>query len=150
MRDSVGQLESLQDELATTLQKSEFFAPMPIITEKLQDIENEIARALGSLGGVCVIVVTPRARVGTPNLPGPQFDDVDIVVRVIENVIVNQSATGTKIPASAVAEQVAANLHHVHTASGKIILCQQMGLVPDPDNLIYDVNFKTKFGVTKQ
>jgi hypothetical protein len=150
MSEAVGQMAELQDELVTQLKKAQFFAPMPIITEKQKDIENEIDRALGSLGGVCVIVLTPRANVSHTNLPGPHFDDVAVVVRIIENVLVNQSEAGTKIPASAVAEQVAANLHHLHTASNKIVLCQQLGLVADPDNLIYDVTFKTKFGVSKQ
>ena len=149
-RDSVGQMEELQDELATVLEKSQFFADMPILTEKQKDIESEIERALGSLGGACVIILTPRANVSHPNLPGPQFSDVSIVARVIENVLVNQSDAGTKNPASLIAEQVAANLHHVHTTSGKIVLCQQLGLVPDPDSLMYDVMFKTKFGVSKQ
>ena len=145
-----GQMATLQSQLAEKLQASLFFTDMPIITEKVQDIENEIDRALGSLGGVCVVIVTPRANVSHSNLPGPQFDDVAIVVRIIENVLVNQSAAGTKIPASEVAEQVAANIHHMQTAARQTVRCQSMGLVADPDNLIYDVAFKTKFGVSKQ
>jgi len=147
----VGQLTAIQDDLKTLLGADPFFQRIPIYTEKQKDIESEIERALGTLeGGACIIVVTPRARVTNPNIPGPYFDDVPIVVRVVENVLVNQGESGTQIPAAALAEQVAHACHHCLTAHGKTIICDSISLVPDESNLIYDVTFKTKFGLAKK
>lgn len=144
----VGQLAEVQDSLSGLLKQSPFFARIPIFTEKLKDIENEIDTALGSLaGGACVVVITPKATVTKPNLPGPYFDDVVIVVRILENVLINQSPEGTQVPASALAEGVAHALHLQHTGGGKIIICAGLSIVPDEANLIYDVTFKTKFGL---
>lgn len=144
----IGNLEEVQDTLATLLKAQPEFARLPILTEKEKDIENEIERALGALDcGACLIVVTPKARVTNYNLPGPFFDDVSVVVRVVENVMINQGEAGTQVPASAVAELVAKTCHHQHTDTNKIILCTGIAMVPDESNLIYDVTFRTKFGV---
>jgi len=147
----VGQLAAIQDDLKALLGADPFFQRIPIFTEKQKDIESEIERALGTLeGGACIIVVTPSANVTNPNIPGPYFDDVPIVIRVVENVLINQGNGGTNIPASAIAEQVAHACHHCLTVHGKTIVCVRLALVPDDDNLIYDVTFKTKFGLAKK
>lgn len=144
----IGNLEEVQDSLANLLKAQAEFSRLPVLTEKQKDIENEIERALGSLDcGACLIIVTPKATVTKPNLPGPYFDNVAVVVRVVENVLINQGSAGTQVPASKLAEQVAHACHHHHTAGNKIILCSGIAMVPDETNVVYDVTFNTQFGL---
>lgn len=144
----IGNLEEVQDSLANLLKAQAEFSRLPVLTEKQKDIESEIERALGALDcGACLIIVTPKATVTKPNLPGPYFDNVSIVVRVVENVLINQGTAGTQVPASQLAEQVAHACHHQHTAGSKIIICSGIAMVPDETNVVYDVTFSTKFGL---
>jgi hypothetical protein len=148
-----GQLATIQDDLRKQAADSANLGDVPILTEQMQDIENEILRAIGPLteqnakSGVCIIVLTPRARASKPNLPGPYFDNVRIVGRVVENVTVNQSGTGTKKPASQVAEYLANAWHRKILSNGKVLVVTEISIVPDESNLIYDVLATTEFGL---
>jgi hypothetical protein len=159
--EATGNLQAIQNGVSALLQSNEFFLDLPVITEKLQDIEASIQKALGPVtqgatnkSGACVIVITPQCRSTKPNMPGPYFDDVSLIVRAVENVLVNQakdadgvlleSATGKA--ASFIAEKIAAALHH-QQINQKIIIISDIRQVPDQDNLIYDVIGKTSFGI---
>jgi hypothetical protein len=143
-----GEFFKLQEEIRLKLGADPEFSGIEVLTENQKDIVSSIDNALASIrGGVCCIVLTPGANVVYPNVKGPQFDEVAIVVRVIENVLVNRSATGTNKPATLVAENVAKSLHHHMTLGKKVITCKGIALFGDPDNLIYDVSFKTKIGL---
>ena len=52
-------------------------------------------------------VLTPTARMTNRNRLRPYFDEIRIVVRTQENVLLNRSNTGTGQPASLVAEAAA-------------------------------------------
>ena len=66
----------------------------------------------GGKTGIVVIVVTPTP-MNFGNVFGPFLDEIKIVVRVIENVPVNQDPnTGTNIPAAQLAEKICNLLHH--------------------------------------
>lgn len=148
-----GKLQALQDEIKKKLEKVSELSETSVFNEQSQDIENEIERALGTVTekdgkcGVCIIVLTPRGRSSKPNLPGPYFDSITILVRIVESVIINQSATGTGKPASWYAERVAHGLHHFQTTDKKTVVCTDITLVPDEQNLIYDVSFRTEIGL---
>ena len=109
-------LVSLQQQCTNRLQSDSLFANVPVLTERIGDLQSEINTALGPLGsgatgktGLVAIVLTPTADVNFDNLFGPFFDDIRIIVRVIENVTVNEDpTTGTNVPASDAAEKFAA------------------------------------------
>ncbi len=151
-------LTSLQQQCADRLLSDPLFANVAVLTERIRDIESEIARALGPLNeqggknGLVAIILTPTASVNFENLFGPFFDDIKIVVRVIENVPINQDTnTGTNIPAADAAEKICALLHHFQpdSANGPI-LAQKPGITlgNDPNHLSYDCRFKTSGGLT--
>jgi hypothetical protein len=151
-------LTSLQQQCADRLLADPFFANVPVLTERIRDIESEIVRALGPLNeqggktGLVAILLTPTANVNFENLFGPFFDDIRIVVRIIENVPINQDAnTGTNIPAADAAEKICGLLHHFQpdSANGPI-LAQKPGITlgNDPNHLSYDCRFKTSGGLT--
>ncbi len=151
-------LSSIQQQCADRLQSNPLFAHVPVLTERIKDIESEIARALGPLNeqggktGLVAIILTPTANVNFENVFGPFFDDIKIVVRVIENVPINQDPnTGTNIPAADAAEKICNLLHHFQpdSANGPITAQKpSITLGNDPNYLSYDCRFKTSGGLS--
>jgi len=151
-------LSSIQQQCADRLQSDPLFADVPVLTERIADIDSEIARALGPLNeqggknGLVAIVLTPTANVNFENVFGPFFDDIHVVVRVIENVPVNQDTTnGTNVAAADAAEKICSLLHHFQPDSANGPMTAQkpsIALGNDPRNLSYDCHFKASGGLT--
>ena len=150
-------LSQLQQQCADRLQADPLFAHVPVLTERIADIESEIDRALGPLNeqggktGLVAVLLTPTANVNFENVFGPFFDDIKIVVRVIENVPINQDPdTGTNVPAADAAEKICALLHHFQpdNATGPVLAHKPtITLGNDPNHLSYDCLFKTSGGL---
>lgn len=121
-------LNNLQQEIKARLQADPFFSQtrqladlsyvtIPVFAEDETEIENSIAMAVGKIG-VAVIIAAVVADVSFDNVPGPFFDNIIIVVRIGETVVVNRgtasapSATGTLKSAAEIAEKVHSILHH--------------------------------------
>lgn len=161
-----GELDTLREECRAKLQAATGLVKIPFLTERKGDIEDEIKRSLGYLQpadgqtavGICAILVTPVARNAASNSPGPLFEDVTLVVRIVESVAINQATGGTLLSCLYVAERVAcgplgpdgktssAGLHLFTTSQNKTLVCSMITIVPDQSengNLIYDVVFKT-------
>lgn len=142
-----GYLATIQAEIAANLRRDSWFQAVPIVTENLGDIANQIEIALGKLGIVAVIL-TPAGKAAFPDAPGPILDPVSAVVAVYEMVVLNRGAKGTKLPASAVAERVAYQLHYPNHAAVRTdeypLICQEIALRPDRTHLIYQVTFRTR------
>jgi hypothetical protein len=152
-------LSTIQSSVDSLLTADSFFTPnpedtdtppIPIITEAIGDITNEIDKALGKLG-LCAIVLTPSA---LAPLAGAKmfFEDISITVTVIENVLLKNSSLPT---AAETAEAVAYCLHLARwqdslTAKYNAIVCQGIELTPQPDEglLAYNIKFKTKGGLS--
>ena len=112
-------LTDLQQEAAARLAAQAFFlrrgkcvaaSGRTVLTEQIGSLPARVAQSLGQLGVVCVLL-TPTARTTHPNYPRPYFDEIQLVARTQENVLLNHSATGTGQSASLVAESVAWFLH---------------------------------------
>ena len=150
-------LASIQQQCADRLQSDPLFANVPVLTERIKDIQSEIARALGPMNeqggktGLVAILLTPTANVNFENVFGPFFDEVHIVVRVLENVPVNQdTSTGTNVAAADAAEKICSLLHHFQpdSANGPITAHKpSIALGNDPSYLSYDCHFKTSGGL---
>jgi len=150
-------LSQIQQQCADRIQSDPLFATIPVLTERIKDIESEIDRALGPLNqadgktGIVAIVLTPTANANFDNVFGPFFDDIRIVVRVIENVPINQDPnTGTNVAAAEAAEKICALLHHFYpdAANGPVVAQKpSIALGNDPNNLSYDCRFKTAGGL---
>jgi Chitobiase/beta-hexosaminidase C-terminal domain len=151
-------LSQLQQQCADRLQSDPAFADVPVLTEHIADIESEIQRALGPLNqeggktGLVAILLTPTANVNFENVFGPFFDEIKIVVRIIENVPINQNPnSGTNFPAADAAEKVCSLLHHFQpdSANGPVLAEKpSISLGNDPSHLSYDCTFKTSGGLS--
>lgn len=150
-------LSQLQQQCADRIQSDPAFADVRVLTERIADIESEIERALGPLNeqggktGLVAILLTPTANVNFENVFGPLFDEIKIVVRIVENVPVNQDPnTGTNLPAAEAAERICGLLHHFQpdSANGPVVAQRPaISLGNDPNHLSYDCQFKTSGGL---
>jgi hypothetical protein len=145
--ETQGRLWSLQEQVKAKLEADATLSGISIITENQMDIEAEIEAAVTTGKGMCAVVMTPAAASSNPNLPGPHFDDVTVVVRIMENTVLNRGSSGTRKPCSHAAELVARCLHRTQTDQNKTLLCSGIRLAADPENLVYDVTFKTRVGL---
>ena len=143
-------LKGIQAGVAARLASDPYFSNVTIVTENIGDIENKIQTAIAKLG-VCVIVVTPSASMAAPDAPAPYFNNIKVLVRVVENVVLNRSASGANKPASDVAEIVASLLHQ-WTPDGisECIFLEEPSITlgNDPRLLSYDVRCRTQGGLS--
>lgn len=149
-------LTTLQLACAARLAGTPFFAgsppaqpAIPVLTENRGDIVAAIERTVAGLG-IYAILLTPTARVSKPDIPGPFFDELRVVVRVTERVITNRSAAGTGQPAALVAEAAAAALHQWRPpGAGAVLRCAELTLVDHESLLTYDVVLLTEAGLDR-
>jgi len=137
-------LQSLQTDCQTRLQAQSFFSAAPIIPVYYQiqkDIQSELNETLLRLG-VGVIMLSARLGNKSPAAGSyPKWDRVEIVARVIEDVTINRGSSGTGQSADLIAEAVAYYLHSWAPAcTGYKLICDDVHIVDDPENLIYDVH----------
>ncbi len=148
-------LIDLQQEAAARLTAQAFFSdagnpsprPVAVLTEQIGSLPARVTQSLGQLGIVCVLL-TPTARTTNLHYPRPYFDEIQLVARTQENVLLNRSAKGTGQPASLVAEAAAWFLHgFVPGAVGGPLRFTEIRLVADPRLLVYETVFTAQAGM---
>lgn len=109
--EQVDDLTLLQQQVAKHLETDPFFVGVTIVVENLGDIEGLIHQALAEAGGCYLLVMTPTAKVTEPNIPGPYFSQVDVVVRCGELPQINRTEIGLNKSAGRLARRVHDRLH---------------------------------------
>lgn len=102
-------LTTLQQEIVDRLLADPFFDDIPVFPEHLEALDNEIDRA--EILGLGIVVATIQADVQDPDVPGPYFNEIQLLVRIAEHPITNRNG-GTGKTAGEIAEKVCAVLHH--------------------------------------
>ncbi len=143
-------LEAIQQDIADRLLADPYFSDIPVIPEILKDVENEVERAVKQIGAM-VLIVTPVASITLSKDAPPYFDEIDIVCRCSEHVILNRSPDGTGKHVLSIAEHVLVVLHH-YAPSNIIEMvysnAPSIRLVADPTGLLsYDCRFRTQGGL---
>ena len=150
---------TLQQLMADWLANDPYFVDIPILTEFSKDIASDLNQALsvgltGGTGkaGICLVIVTPLAQASFADQPGPYFDHIKMVARVIENVAINQNpASGTGKRALDVAEYIHAVMRDFSSPiQNTNIVHDQPAIVlgNDPDNVAYDCLFVAHGGLS--
>ena len=136
-------LTSLQDEIAERLRSDTFFASVPILAERPRDLGYEIERTLGELGLVVIVSPPEPANFSATGRPA-KFEDLRLLVRVVEDPVLNDIETGPD--GAQAAEQILALLHRhqpasavhsLHAADNPVRLLVEGSLV------VREVNFST-------
>jgi len=151
-----GVLSTHRTAIDTRLKALDYFKTITILTEEKGDVANSVNVALGTAtlnatkAGMVILILTARAEVKTPNVPGPYLEPITIVVHVEENVLINQGASGTKLVCSDVAEQVANALHrHIPTGETRPFIVQRIANAqPMFGDIAYAVTVTTAGGIT--
>ena len=144
---TAGHIDDLQQDIVTRLEGESQLSGIPVLCELVHDVASKIETALGSVGGICIVVTPPVCNVGKPNLPGPYFDSVTLDINIPENPPINQAAAGKKLTASHVAELVAKRLHRWQNEHGRCLLVGAIRPVADPQFRVYRVPVTTAFGL---
>jgi len=100
-------LEQLQAAVVRELREQLGRTGAVVVARRAVDLESQVETAVQAALGLSVIVLDPRPRRCTPAAPGPVFTDIALTVRVIENLLVNESGAGLL----AVGERVSQALH---------------------------------------
>jgi hypothetical protein len=141
-------LKDIQTELSALITADSYFSGIPILTEARGDILNQLQRALGKLG----IVVIIETLTGKPEhaSAGSYTVELSLGITVTENVLINQSASGTRKPASAVVARIMCLLNPLRQQELPAWI-ESFGLVDDSGGLlIYQLNCKAVAGFTLQ
>lgn len=151
-------LAALQQDLAARLTACDYFADLPVLTERRGEILSGIERALGAITlkdgktGACVLLLQPVATVISPNLSSPLLK-ADLTIRVLENVVVNNSPQGTGKPALSIATALLNHLHHYQPAGlAQTLTAESPSIVPVKDPaapVAYDVRFSAQVADTE-
>jgi hypothetical protein len=135
-------LNDIQVQISRALLNDPFFSNIPVITELKGDILNTIEIKLGKIG-LCVIVETVTGKPETLGV-GAYSLDLKVAITVTENVVVNQSASGTKKSASQVVAMILCLLNPARQVPA---FAESFVLVNDSGGaLIYLINCKATAG----
>ncbi len=84
-------LSELREAVKAFTEADPYFLDLPIINERLKDLEGAIEEKLGPLGGVCIILVTPAVGGVLKNVTGANFTGIRLVARILESVTLNET-----------------------------------------------------------
>lgn len=139
-------LRELQASVKDILQADPYFSNIKLVTEDLLDVSNTITTSLSKLG-IVAIILTPDSASDSPDAPGPILNPVNLNVEIVELVMANRSQSGSRKPASDVAEHTAWRLHYPNHAGTRTdpwpLMFKRLRIVPDKQFLIYRIEFTT-------
>jgi hypothetical protein len=154
-------LQQLKTEVVDRLLADPFFGDspgIPVLDERVHELENEIDKAINQISGLCVLVTIPRANVspqaqnlaGIGSERGPYFDSCTVVIRVFETPLINpqNNFDGTGKTGLETAVTIAALLHlFLPAGANEPLVCISVGLGNDPDRVSYDVVLSHRGGI---
>jgi hypothetical protein len=140
--------------IKTHIEDHTWFEDITVITEDKGNIENDIQVALGTITeqhakiGVCIVLLAPRAKCPSPNAPGPCIEPL-IVLSVMEDVLINQGATGTGKSALQIVEMLMRRIHHYNSTDANAAFTSDATpyKLTGADPLSYEVYFNCKLAL---
>ena len=147
-------LTGIQQNVADTLSADPFFADIPVLAENLRDMTYLATKAVDQIG-LLVLVTTPAANQRYADMATPYFDEINLIIRVIEDVAVNRGQGDPGVPAAyvtapEVAEVALAVVYHTcpagvnevwNPAEPTLVTKEEAGFV------VSEVRFKTAGGI---
>jgi len=100
-------LENLQTAVVRQLREQMCLAGATVVARRAADLDSQIETAVQAALGLSVIVLDPCPRRVEPSVPGPVYLEIALTVRVIENLLINESGGGLL----AAAERASQTLH---------------------------------------
>jgi hypothetical protein len=145
-------IPELQEDIAARLAADEYFADVPVLHERKENVASLVAKAIGPFAGrggksgICAIVMSPVATVDKAEFRGALMN-IELSVRVLEEVTVNVGRNGTRKAALSVARRIARVLHHYRPDGlAQLLLADNPTIMPVEDPIVglaYEVRFRT-------
>jgi hypothetical protein len=135
----------MRDALKAMMEADPYYFDIPIITERLQNIDAKIEGIVAKAGGICIVLVTTTFEGPLVNLPGANFEVVRFTARTYENVKTNP--TGKEAQHVAIYTAAFWSQLKPDTFDNPIKLDDPaVALGNDPRYLTYDTNAVTSGG----
>jgi hypothetical protein len=84
--------EDMRDAIKALMEADPYYLDIPIVTEKLQDIDAKTDEVIQLAGGIVLILLVTTFDDVLKNVPGANFDKIRFAARTVENL--NLNATG--------------------------------------------------------
>lgn len=122
-----------------------YFSDIPVITERLKDLQGRIDLIVGRTAGIALILVTPVVGGVLANVTGANFSGIQVLGRILENTKINETgkeALDVAIYTTALWSQLKPD------SLSATLIPQEPPIVlgNDPKYLSYDVRFTTEGG----
>lgn len=88
--------EDIRDAVKALMEADPYYLDLPILTERLQDLDAKIDETIQLTEGIAVILVVVELAEPLPNLAGANFGDIKLVARTIENLNLNTTGKGAQ------------------------------------------------------
>lgn len=79
----------MRDAIKALMEGDPYYFDIPILTERLQNIDAKVEQIVGKAGGICIVLITTTFGEPLVNLPGANFGKIGFVARTYENVKTN-------------------------------------------------------------
>lgn len=142
-------LSDIRTALAAFTEADPYYSDIPVITERLKNLQGRIDQLVGTAGGIALVLVTPLVGGVLANVRGANFKDIHVVGRVLENT--TRNTTGKE--ALDVAIYTAALWSQAKPDALSSALRPDeptIALGNDPKFLSYDIHFLTEGGTQIQ
>lgn len=149
---SDGYFSALQQALVIRLKQEQgdeisdrYPSALSILYEESLDLENQIDRAVASIGAF-VCIMTPGAQDSSPGVPIPMLDEINIIAQAVENPTINRSETGIQIPGGRLAWLLAEDLKRTVVDGRQISLGMFRQIIDDEAGLVtWNVHCKLSY-----
>ena len=138
-------VSEMREALQALTEADPYFADIPVVNERLQDIEGKLDVTIGTFGGVALLLVTPTLGGALRNVQGANFKEILFVGRVLENVTMNdtgKAALDVAIYTAALWSQARPDTFPTALVPAE----PTIKLANDPKYLSYDVRFTSEGG----
>lgn len=138
-------LSDIRSALGALTEADPYFSNIPVVTERLKDLNSRIDQIVGRTNGIMLLLVTPVVGGVLANVPGANFSGIEIIGRVLEHVKINETgkeALDVAIYTTALWSQLKPDA----LASALVPQDPPIVIANDPKYLSYDIRFQTEGG----
>jgi hypothetical protein len=142
-------LSDIRNAVGALTEADPYFIDIPVITERLKDLQGRIDKIVGTAGGIALILVTPVVTGALANVRGANFTGIKVLGRVLENTNRNQTgkeALDIAIYTAALWSQAKPDQLSAALRPDEPVI----SLGNDPKFLSYDISFLTEGGTAIQ
>ncbi len=138
-------LSDIRNSVSALTEADPYYLDIPVITERLKDLQGRIDKIVGTAGGIALVLVTPLVSGALANVKGANFTGIKVLGRVLENTTRNQTgkeALDVAIYTAALWSQAKPDQLAAALRPDEPVI----SLGNDPKFLSYDISFLTEGG----